>query len=127
MTHLRTLFPAHQILVRLRVTHSEEDEKMETPSDTNQKVVEARAVASVSSERNHRPDLKQRVAMTTQVFPYTREVYKVLAAQLGTTMGEMQIVALCLFLGKFRGPKAERRAIWEALRKGLPEANEIDD
>ena len=73
-----------------------------------------------------RPDRSGKVAMTTRVTPRLRQIYKILAAQLGTTMEEMQIVALRSFIANFR-KGADRRAVWETIRREFAEGDQITD
>jgi hypothetical protein len=64
--------------------------------------------------------------MTTRGSPRLRQIYKVLAARVGTTMEEMQVVALRSFLTNYQVSRSEHRAVWEALRKRFPEYSEND-
>ena len=73
-----------------------------------------------------RPDRAGKVAMKTRVSPKLRQIYKELAARVGTSMEEMQVVALRSSLKNYRAAKlrSEQRAVWEALRKEFPEYGE---
>jgi hypothetical protein len=67
-----------------------------------------------------RPDRAEKVAMTTRVSPWVRRRYKILAAELYKTMDEVQVVALLLFIMKFKdASQAEYQGVWEAIRKEL--------
>jgi hypothetical protein len=55
--------------------------------------------------------------MTTTVSHGLRILLKVLAAELGENMDDLQWIALRSMIAKFKVPNAERRKVWEELWK----------